>query len=73
MIYNMTENIHELVLKDSSDKEELFDSDEDEVDNIHESDHNTETQADHFDVRQSEEEIDSIGLNGKFLRFSNEK
>jgi hypothetical protein len=30
----------EFLLKDSTDEEELFDSDEDEVDNVQESDHN---------------------------------
>jgi hypothetical protein len=34
----------ELLLKDSADEEELFYSDEDEVNNVQESDHNTETE-----------------------------
>jgi hypothetical protein len=40
-LHHDTEKIHELLLKDSSDEEQLFDSDEDEVDNDQESDHNT--------------------------------
>jgi hypothetical protein len=42
-LHRDTEKIRELLLKDSSDEEELFDLDEDEVDIVQDSDHNTET------------------------------
>jgi hypothetical protein len=52
---DVTENICEPLLKDSSDEEELFDWEEDEVYKVHESDHNPETEK-----SDSETEADCI-------------
>jgi hypothetical protein len=63
MIYIVTEKIREVLQKDSSNEEEIFDSDEDEVQesdlNTETSESDSETEADHIDVSDCEEEVDS--------------
>jgi hypothetical protein len=51
-------DLHCYTEKDGSNEEELFGSDEDEVGNVQEPDHNTEREVERIVVSQSKDEID---------------